>query len=256
MKINNAMNIRSGKIKATVNLLLVCTLLVCGPAPKAGAQDFVSDMERIRTAIKESKSLLLEIHTTIEYTADMKKDQNLPESIHTVIKVGNGMYYYQNEMVSMVINRDWVVGVMHGQKQIIYGRNDSQAMEKARKKALEKDVPTDPALAAKAQFAGEENGIRHYRIGTPGNGVKTMDMYIDTRTGFFSRLTNEYADPAKTGVIRTVTEFKQFTDRATFNNDEFSEKLFLRSTGKTMQPVEKYKTYHLLFTDPEHLNNF
>ena len=250
------MNTRSGKIKAVLYSSLLCLALSCGFAPKAGAQDFVSDMERIRTVLKESKSLLLEIHTRIEYTADMKADQSLPESIHTTIKVGNGMYYYQNEMVSMVINRDWVVGVMHGQKQIVYGRNDSHAMEKARKKALERDVPTDPALASKAQLAGEENGIRRYRINNPGNGLKAMEMHIDSRTGFFTRLLNEYADPAKTGVIRTVTEFKQFTDQATFNNDEFSEKLFLRMTGKTVQPVEKYKAYHLLFTDPEHLNNF
>lgn len=225
-------------------------------APLAHAQDFAADMERMRTAMKQSTTFLLEMEATIEYTADMKKDQNLPQSIHTVIKMGDGMYYYQNEMVSMVINRQWVVGVMHNQKQIIYGRNDSKELEKARKRALEKDIPADPALAAKATFLGEENGIKRYRIDNPGKGLKMTEMHIHSATGFFTRLVNEYADPSQTGVVRTVTVFHRFTDKADFAADEFSEKMFIRFSGKTVLPVEKYKTYHLLYTDPQLLNNF
>lgn len=237
-------------------LFLALSGLMCLSATKAHAQDFVADMERIRTALKAPSGFWLEMESSIEYTADMKQDTELPQTIHTEIKIGDGMYYYQNEMVSMVINRQWVVGVMHGQKQIIYGRNDSKALENARKKALEKEMSVDPSLAGKASFLGQENGIKRYRINNPGNGLKTVEMHIDAATGFFSRIVNEYADPSKTGVVRTITIFHRFTDQARFSSDEFSEKMFLRFSGKTVSPVDKYKTYHLLFTDPQLLNNF
>lgn len=236
----------------TILLLLIGGM---GLASVTHAQDLLADMERMRLALKAPKSFLLDIQATIEYT-DAMNDGDLPKNIHTVIKIGDGLYYYENEMTTMVINRQWVVGAIHGQKQIIYGRNNSRELEMARKKALEKDIPTDPKLAAKASFLGEADGVKHYRISQPGNGLKSMDMYINSATGYFTKLVNEYADPAKTGVLRTVTVFNRFTDNASFGPEEFSEKLLLRFSGKTAQPVEKYKNYHILYTDPELLNNF
>lgn len=221
------------------------------------AQDLTTDLAHIRDLLKDPQSLWVEIDARIEYTAEMDKDRNLPRNIHTVVKMGNGCYLYENEMVSMVINRQWMVGVMHAQKQIVYARNNAKGLDKARKEAWSKDIPSDPGMARNARFEGEENGIKKYRIDDPGKGLRYIDLQISTDTHFFTRFTNEYADPSQMGVLRTVTEFKRFDDKASFRPDEFSEKRFLRFlSDKTVKPAEKYRDYQLIYTDPELLKNF
>lgn len=236
--------------------LLLLSAAFLGLSGGLRAQDFAGELAHIRTLLVNPQSLLMETKATVDYAADMAGNKELPRVLHTVIRIAGNNYFYENEMMSMVINPQWTVGVMHAQKQIVYGRNDARGMDKAKKQALSRDVPTDPALAEKAVYLGEQDGVRHYTVAQPGGGLSRSDFYIGAASRFFTRLVNEYENPAASGIKRTTVEFLRFDDRAVFPADAFSEKMFLRFNGKTAQPAEKYKGYELIYTDPELFNNF
>lgn len=218
------------------------------------AQNLMDDLVHIQKVLEDPQSFYAKIKVDIDYV-EKTNDKDLFNSIVTVIKIGQGCYFYENDMVSMLINDKWVVGVMHYQKQIVYGRNNSKQIEKA-KKSLKKNIQTDPKILGNANFISLENNIKHYRVVNPGSGLKHTDIYINSSTQFIHSICNEYADPTKLGIVKTVTQFLEFDDKFKFNTEDFSEKKFLIIEDDKVRAVEKYKNYNIVYSDSELLKIF
>lgn len=199
-------------------------------------QSFEKDMLAMETAYLGVNDLYLEMENSIWENKVIAKEQQAK------ISKKGGLYLYQIDDATMLINTKYILMIDHLNKTIIY---DKWTKEKASVLAKQ-HIPDLEDIEKKypsISYVGELNKYKKYRLENKEIQLSKVEISFESKTGFMRKIRYYYNPNLINKEVYTELNLKVINTKPSFKASTFSEKQFIIQKGGQFEGVGKYSNY-------------
>lgn len=200
------------------------------------SQSFEKDMLAMQVAYSNTSDLYLEMENSVWQDKVVAKEQ------YVKISKKGGLYLYQTEDATMLINTKYILMIDHLYKTIIYDKwtkEKAAALNKQHIPDLEDIEKNYPSII----YSGETDNYKKYTLENKGIQLSKVEISFESRTGFMRKVRYYYNPNLVNKEVYTELKMKVIKTNPSFKESTFSEKQFIIQKGDEFKGVGKHSDY-------------
>jgi outer membrane lipoprotein-sorting protein len=220
-------------IPQKISIILLGLMMCC---LSLNAQSIREDMEYMQAQYKGIKNLYVEMENKV-----YEGDKVVQEQYGKIYKKGD-LYFYDFKENQLLVNSKHILIIDNRNKVIVY---DKWSKKKAQKLAGTYIPNVDDMLERypKVSFVGVEEEYKHYILENAKERMSKVETFFDPKTGYMKEVIYRYNPKLMTTNIYTHLKLNVIESKPSFENNQFSEKQFIKISNDRIVPVGKYSNY-------------
>lgn len=218
-----------------ISIILLGLIMTC---LNLKAQSIREDMKYMEAQYKGVKNLYVEMENKV-----YENNKVVQEQFGKIYKKED-FYFYDFKDNLLLVNNKHILIIDNRNKVIVY---DKWSKQKAQQLAGTYIPNADDMLERypNVSFVGVQEQYKHYILENSKERMSKVETFFDKKTGYMKEVIYRYNPKLMTSDIYTHLKLNVIESKPNFENDQFSEKQFIKISNGRITPIGKYQNYTL-----------